>query len=67
MFDLQIFTDNQLKAFQQAFNHYDKAQQSVIFIQEVPKALKHAGIIINSDDLTYIFEYSNDLIIIYDI
>lgn len=54
MFDLQIFTDNQLKAFQQAFNHYDKAQQGVIFIQEVPKALKNVGIIINSDDLTNI-------------
>lgn len=58
MSDLQFLTDNQLKAFQQAFVRCDKSQQGSISIQDLPKALKQVGIIINYDDLQNILASS---------
>lgn len=51
MSDLNFITDNQLRTFQAAFDHYDKSKQGMISINDISKALKLIGIIITYDDL----------------
>ena len=59
MTNIDCLTDNQLRTFRHAFEHYDKNKEGLISFDSVPRALKAIGIIVTADDYNSIVQTCN--------